>query len=104
MNYDKISNEINDRYLNKPHRKRLAEKCLDKAKEWLEEFSKQNDISNLSKSDYKKIKKDCATYIKNSINTEEEEKVYGSVLFVIVIGAIISWLIQRLLDEMFDKE
>ena len=102
MNYSNLHDEINNKYANSPSRKRLAEKCLEKAKEWLHDFSKDNDISNLTEADLKKMRRECISYIKNNVNTDEENKIYGSVLLVIVMGAVISWLVQRFLDEVFD--
>lgn len=100
MNYGEvIQKEINEKYSNSPHRKKLAEKCLEKANEWLEA---NNPIS--TNQDKKKIKKECASYIKKNVDTTEEEQIYGSVLLMIIMGAVVSWLIQRLLDEIFDKE
>lgn len=104
MNYEQISSEIAQKYSNSPNRKRLAEKCLEKAKEWLEQFAEENDTSNLSQSDYKQMKKDCSAYVKKNVDTTQERETYGSVLLVIVMGAVISWLVQRLLDEIFDEE
>lgn len=104
MNYEQISSDIAQKYSNSPNRKRLAEKCLEKAKEWLEQFAEENDISNLSRSDYKQMKKDCSAYVKKNVDAAQERETYGSVLLVIVMGAVISWLVQRLLDEIFDEE
>lgn len=99
MNYGEvIQKEISEKYSNSPHRKRLAEKCLEKANEWLE----ANSIS--TNPDKKKIKKECTSYIKKNVDTKEEERIYGSVLLMIIMGAVVSWLVQRLLDEIFDEE
>lgn len=102
MNYNNLYDEINAKYANSPNRKRLAEKCLEKAKEWLDNFSEENDISNLTDSDFKQMRRECTAYVKKNVDVEEERKIYGSVLLVIIMGAVISWLVQRLLDEIFD--
>jgi len=102
MSYNNLYDEINAKYVNSPNRKRLAEKCLEKAKEWLDDFSEDNDMSNLTEADFKKMRRECIAYIKKNVNTDEERQIYGSVLLVIIMGAVISWLVQRLLDEIFD--
>jgi hypothetical protein len=102
MNYNNLHDEINAKYANSPSRKKLAEKCLEKAKEWLDNFSDENDISNLTNVDIKKMKRECTAYVKKNVDTGEERKIYGSVLLMIIMGAIVSWLVQRLLDELFD--
>lgn len=94
MNYTGICEEIQTKYSNSPARKRLAEKCLEKAKEWL-------STADISSMDRKTAKKELTAYLKANVNYEDEQNVYGSVLLMIVMGAVISWLIQRLLDNMF---
>lgn len=103
MNYDQVSEEIKTQYKNSPTRQKLAEKCLEKAKEWLERFYDENDVGNLTASDYKRMRRECAAYVKKNVDATDERNVYGSVLLVIVMGAVISWLVQRLLDNMFDE-
>ena len=93
VNYTGISEEIQNKYSTSPARKRLAEKCLEKAKEWLES-------ADLNK-DRKTIKKELTAYLKANVDCEEERNVYGSMLLLIVMGAVVSWLVQRLLDNMF---
>lgn len=94
MNYTMICDELQTKFANSPARKRLAEKCLEKAKEWLA-------TADITK-DRKTVKKELTAYIKANVDCEEERNVYGSVLLVIVMGAVISWLVQRLLDNMFE--
>lgn len=103
MNYNEISDEIKVKYSNSPARQKLAEKCLDKAKEWIENFCNENDIGDLTSTDYKQMRRECTAYVKKNVDTTDERNVYGSVLLVIVMGAVISWLIQRLLDQMFPE-
>ena len=93
VNYTGICEEIQNKYSTSPARKRLAEKCLEKAKEWLES-------ADLTK-DRKTIKKELTAYLKANVDCEEERNVYGSMLLLIVMGAGVSWLVQRLLDNMF---
>ena len=93
VNYTGICEEIQSKYSNSPARKRLAEKCLEKAKEWLA-------TADLTK-DRKTIKKELTAYLKANVDCEEERNVYGSMLLLIVMGAVVSWLVQRLLDNMF---
>lgn len=99
MNYMQISTEIENKYKDSPARKRLAEKCLEKGKEWIETF--YGESGTITDADRKRIKKECTAYIKKNVDTTDEVNVYGSVLLMIVFGAVVSWLIQRLLDEMF---
>jgi len=96
INYTMICEELQTKFANSPTRKRLAEKCLEKAKEWLA-------TADITK-DRKTVKKELTAYIKSNVDCEldEERNVYGSVLLVIVMGAVISWLVQRLLDNMFE--
>lgn len=101
MNYTQISTEIENKYKDSPARKRLADKCLEKGREWITTFFGED--GEIKPSDKKRIKKECAAYIRKHVDTTDERNVYGSVLLVIVIGAVISWLIQRLLDEMFPE-
>jgi hypothetical protein len=112
MNYGEvIQNEISEKFSKSPQRKKLAEKCLEKGVEWIEVFSELRSnygdgkrIFDLTDFDKKHIKKECTSYIKKNVDTKEEERIYGSVLLMIIMGAVVSWLVQRLLDEIFDEE
>lgn len=99
MNYTQISTEIENKYKDSPARKRLADKCLEKGREWITTFF--GDGGAITASDKKRIKKECTAYIKKNVDTTDEVNVYGSFLLIIVFGAVVSWLVQRLLDEMF---
>lgn len=99
MNYTQISTEIENKYKDSPARKRLADKCLEKGREWIETF--YGEGGTVTTKDKKRIKKECTAYLKKNVDTTDEVNVYGSVLLMIVFGAVVSWLIQRLLDEMF---
>lgn len=97
MSYEDIETEVKV-YYPVGARRRLAEKCLEKGKEWVE-LKKQIKDSNVN--DRKRLRSECSKYIKENVDTEPERQVYGSILFMIIFGAIISWLVQRLLDNLF---
>lgn len=105
MNYTQISTEIENKYKNSPARRRLAEKCLEKGREWIDTFYNLAKVAKesgaITDADRKHIKKECTAYIKKNVDTTDEVNVYGSFLLIIVFGAVISWIVQRLLDEMF---
>lgn len=100
MSYNDIETELKVTYPVGAKR-RLAEKCFEKGKEWVE-LKKQ--VKDTNRGDRKRLRSECYKYIKENVNTDEERQVYGSIILTIIFGAIISWLIQRLLDNLFSEE
>lgn len=83
-------------------RQGLARKCLEKGKEW---ESKQIVEKGCKDQKYKsQLKKECYAYIKENVDTSDEKKVYGSIILMFILGAIISWVVQKILDRIFEKE
>lgn len=96
-----IENQI-DTYFSSQPKRRLARKCLEKGKEW---ESKQIIEKGSNDQKYRsQLKKECYAYIKENVDTSEEKKVYGSVILMFILGAIISWVVQKILDRIFEKE
>lgn len=110
MNFTDIETDIKFKYQKDNNRRVLAEKCLEKGKEWVEtrvlnvaggfdEWKKTCDRSCRIK-----LRKECYAYIRKNVDITEEERVYGSVILAIILGAVISWIVKRILDKLFPKE
>ncbi len=100
MSYNNLETELKVTYPSGPKR-RIAEKCLEKGKEWVE---LKREVKDCNINDRKRLKLECYKYIKDNVDVNEERKVVGSIIFMIIFGAIISWLVQRLLDNLFSED
>lgn len=96
--YDEIDN-----YFTSDVKKGLARKCFEKGKEWQRLAIIQKSLMGDQK--YKaQLRKECYAYIKENVDTSDEKKVYGSIILMFILGAIISWVVQKILDRIFEKE
>jgi|688.fasta_scaffold2040519_1 hypothetical protein len=108
MDYSEIETDIKFKYQNDHNRRALAEKCLEKGKEWVDKrvISSPGGLEECRKlsndSRYRsKLRKECYAYIRKNVEIREEEKVYGSIIFMIILGAVISWVVKKILDKLF---
>jgi len=104
---DTIKAEIKGRFSDK-NKQKIAEKCLQYAREWSTistaggvEFSKAN------RSERSRLRSQCADFVRENVK-EEVEKEYSSVfltfvLITVILPAIISWVVHRVLDELFNQ-
>ena len=65
------------------------------------------DFSDASSCERKALRKDCYNFVKENVEEDVKEK-YGSVfltfiLLTVILPAIISWVVHRVLDELFNK-
>ena len=96
----KIRNEIPRKYKDR-YRQKLAEKCLTIGEEWAE--TPQKITRYVTSENKDKLSNSCKSYIKSRIDTKKEEKPYGSIIFTIVLYAVISWVTQKILEYLLDK-
>lgn len=95
-------------------KRKFAHKCVEYAQEWLAVeiapleaqprviFGINND--GLTSVDRKHLYKSCRKYVAECAKTSEERKIWGSMLFLMIFGAIMSWIVKRLLDIWFPPQ
>lgn len=105
VDFLELESEIAKEY-DDENRKKLADKCLQYAKEWATiasyggvsfkdcDFAKQQDL-----------KAQCRSFVKESIMKDEEVR-YGSVILMfiliqIILPIIIKWVVERLFKRLF---
>jgi len=105
VDFLEIESEISKEY-DDENRKKLADKCLQYAKEWATiasyggvlfkdcDFDKQQDL-----------KAQCRSFVKESVMKDEEVR-YGSVILTfiliqIILPIIIKWIVERLFKRLF---
>ena len=104
---DVIKAEIKGRFSDK-NKQKIAEKCLQYAKEWSTistaggvEFSKTN------RSEKIRLRNQCSEFVLENVK-EEIEKEYSSIfltfiLVSVILPAIITWVVHRVLDDLFNQ-
>lgn len=99
MRFNQIKREADVKYKGSPIRKNLARQAINLGSEWTE----QNiNMGYFGKKEHKSYcKSECKKYIKERIDTTAAKEKYGSVILMIILGAIISWVIKRILDKLF---
>lgn len=102
MKFAALQREAKAKYGDKTVRGRLAKQAIELGGRWVDQNKTTGWFGDVK---YKKHCKDaCKQYIKDNINTEEAKEKYGSVILVIILGAVISWVIKRILDKLFPAE
>lgn len=101
-----VDSEIDKKY-NDPHRKEIAKKCLHYAQEWATISQSSVDFSSVNAFEKRELRRNCYEFVKSNIEDEAKEK-YGSIfltfiLLYVVLPAIISWVVHRMLDKLFIK-
>ncbi len=100
-----LEHEIDKKYSD-TKQKEIAKKCLQYAEEWSRICMQSNvDFSNAGCAERKQLKSECYAFVKENITSDIKEK-YSSVfltfiLISVVIPAIISWVVHRMLDRLF---
>ncbi len=100
-----ISDEIDKRYSCKSENE-IAKKCLQYAREWATISSQSGvDFAQSTNFEKKELRKSCYNFVKDSIEDEAKSK-YKSVfltfiLVTVILPAIISWVVGKILDELF---
>lgn len=114
--YKMLSEMSDERYANSPTKQRFARKCMVVAQEWLIHTPLQpggfqtiygalhnGPVTGLSEKTRGRLYQMCRKYVKDNVDITEERQIYGSILVSWLIGAIISWIVKRLLDIWFPK-
>ena len=102
-----LQSEINEKYCDKKH-KEIANMCLQYAEEW-SKISMQSDI-DFSSADFlqrRSLMNQCYDFVKDNVEKDIKEK-YSSVfitfiLIYVILPAIISWIVHRVLDKLFTE-
>lgn len=106
-NFGSMDNQIAEKYCDS-NKQEIAKKCLQYAREWSTmSMSAGVDFSDASSCERKALRKDCYNFVKENVEEDVKEK-YGSVfltfiLLTVILPAIISWVVHRVLDELFNK-
>ena len=101
-----MENEIDKRYSDK-NKKEIAKMCLQYAEEWAKISQNSVDFANANSLERYELRRNCYEFVKSNVEQEAKEK-YGSifltfVLLYVILPAIISWVVHRILDKMFTK-
>ena len=100
-----INCEIDKKYFC-PSENEIAKKCLQYANEWTTICSQAGvDFSESNHFERRELRKSCYNFVKDNVEEEAKEK-YNSVfltfiLVTIILPAIISWVVGKILDELF---
>ncbi len=103
--FPSINDEIDKKYSCKKENE-IAKKCLQYAREWAT-ISSQSGVDFAKSTNFEKrnLKKDCYNFVKDSVEDDARNK-YKSVfltfiLVTVILPAIISWVVGKILDELF---
>ena len=106
-NFGSMDNQIEEKFCDE-NKREIAKKCLQYAQEW-STISMQADVdfANASSCERKDLRRDCCRFVRDNVEEDVKEK-YGSVfltfiLLTVILPAIISWVVHRVLDELFSK-
>jgi hypothetical protein len=97
---DDIKEEINEKYPD-DERKKIADKCLQYADEWVTICYSSGVTSEDFKSN-KRLKKDCYNFVKESI---KEEKKHGSfvisfIVIYVILPVVLKWIIEKIFAKL----
>jgi hypothetical protein len=101
-----ISNDINLEYQDEARRK-IAKRCLQYGGEWATIVSSEQDIKNATRSEKKKLRKQCYNFILENAKNDKEI-VCGSVILTILIinillPIIINWIVTKILNHWWNS-
>lgn len=102
MKFTSIKREAKIKYGSEPIKRDLADQAIDLGARWAELNQPMGWFGDKKYKNY--CKSECKKYIKANINTERAREKYGSVILVFILGAVISWVIKRILDKLFPAE
>jgi len=105
VDFASIESEIGQQY-DDENRKKLADKCLQYAKEWAT-IANYGGVSfkDCSFSEQQTMKRQCQGFVKENLMNDEEIK-YGSIILTfillqIILPIIIKWIVDRLFKRLF---
>lgn len=101
-----MEHEIDKRYSDK-NKKEIAKLCLQYAEEWAKISQHSVDFSKANSLERYELRRNCYEFVKSNVEEKAKEK-YGSIfltfiLLYVILPAIISWVVHRILDKMFTK-
>jgi hypothetical protein len=105
-NFGSMDNEIEKKYGN-GDKQRIAKKCLQYAQEWSRiSMSAGVNFADSDSCKRKALRKDCYDFVKENVEEDVKYK-YKSVfitfiLITVILPAIISWVVGKILDELFN--
>ena len=114
MYFENIQQEIGSKYKKQNHQK-MAEKCLQLGEEWtrivsgdLTDFSRFRVPAGADPKRYKKdLEEECKRHIKDSLSQDDVKSFFPVWVLPFVVqiflSAMISWIVQRLLNNLFDN-
>ncbi len=105
-NFGSMDNQIEEKFGDR-NKQKIAKKCLQYAQEWSKIcMSAGVSFADSNACTKKALKKECYEFVKSNVEEDVKEK-YGSVfltfiLLTVILPAIISWVVHRVLDELFN--
>ena len=105
-NFGSMDNQIEEKFCDE-NKREIAKKCLQYAQEWSKIcMSAGVSFADSNACTKKALKKECYEFVKSNVEEDVKEK-YGSVfltfiLLTVILPAIISWVVHRVLDELFN--
>lgn len=105
VDFADIEAEIGQQY-DDENRKKLADKCLQYAKEWAT-IANYGGVSfkDCNFAEQQSMKRQCQSFVKESLMNDEEIK-YGSIILTfillqIILPIIIKWIVERVFKRLF---
>jgi|LakMenEpi03Aug12_release.lakeMendotaPanAssembly.Ray.scaffolds.fasta_scaffold01072_79 hypothetical protein len=106
VDFADIEAEIGQQY-DDENRKKLADKCLQYAKEWAT-IANYGGVSfkDCNFAEQQSMKRQCQSFVKESLMNDEEIK-YGSIILTfillqIILPIIIKWIVERVFKRLFN--
>ena len=104
VDFSSIEVEINQQY-DDENRKKLADKCLQYAKEWAT-IASYGGVSFRTCDFYEQqnLKRQCQSFVKESLMNDEDVR-YGSIILTfillhVILPIIIKWIIDRVFQKL----
>ena len=104
-----LDNEITTKFSCK-EQQRIAKKCLHYAQEWTTlSMNGGVDFKSAGYLTRYDLRRKCYNFVKENIKNDlAEEEEYSSILltflfFSVILPAIITWVVHRILDQLFTK-
>ncbi len=104
---EKLKDDIEQRFSD-PNKQKIAEKCLHYIRQWSTiSTAGGTDFSATNRMERRELRRQCIDFVKDNVKQEVEEE-YGSVfltfiLITVILPAIISWMVHRVLDDLFNQ-
>ena len=99
MMLNDLRREAHRRYESSSVRQKIAEDAINLGEEWIKENISAGYFGDRKYKRY--CRRELYAYIKAGIDVEHAKQKYNSIILIMILGAILSWVIKRILDKLF---